>query len=310
MPMRTANGIFRTEAGEALYRAAYHASLALWTVKYEPLDVHTRFGRTHILACGPEQGTPLVLLPAMAFSATMWYSVAPALARRFRCYAAEFPADLGLSALTESPADRVRCAEWLREVLDGLEIGRACLMGASYGGFLALNYAIEEPLRVRSLVLLSPAGCFVRLSRGACLRLLLSTTLPGAGTKRLLRWVFDGRFALDSPVVRQLLTGAQAARPRMRVRPAVFHELELRNVYLPLYLLLGERDVAFSPRRAAARARRLLPNGTIEIVPRAGHLLSLERPGAVIERVLPFLETTRDWQPHTGDQSLAPPGSV
>jgi pimeloyl-ACP methyl ester carboxylesterase len=46
----------------------------------------------------------------------------------------------------------------LNDLLDGLCIARASFIGASYGSFLALNYAIAEPARVKQLVLMSPAA--------------------------------------------------------------------------------------------------------------------------------------------------------
>jgi hypothetical protein len=38
---------FRSAKGEAQYVAAYDASMGLWPVPYESLDVTTRYGRTH-----------------------------------------------------------------------------------------------------------------------------------------------------------------------------------------------------------------------------------------------------------------------
>jgi hypothetical protein len=38
---------FTSAKGEAQYMAAYDASMGLWPVPYEPIDVTTRYGRTH-----------------------------------------------------------------------------------------------------------------------------------------------------------------------------------------------------------------------------------------------------------------------
>src|SRR5260370_7255724 len=104
--------------------------------------VPTQFGLTHVLACGPVDGPPVVFLPAMAFSATMWYATIPALANEFRCYAAEFPSDMGLSTLANPPSNRLDCVLWLRELLDGLAVVSFCLVVASYASFLGLHFSL------------------------------------------------------------------------------------------------------------------------------------------------------------------------
>ena len=66
--------LFKTKDAEASYRSAYEASLRLWPAGCEPIEIPTKFGLTHVLACGTPSGEPVLLLPAMAFSATMWYA--------------------------------------------------------------------------------------------------------------------------------------------------------------------------------------------------------------------------------------------
>ena len=281
--------LFRSAEAEAAYRAAYSTSLSLWPVGHASLNILTQFGLTHVLACGPADAPPVLFLPAMAFSATMWYANIPALSNQFRCYAAEFPSDMGLSTMTNPPSNRLDCVAWLRELLDGLGVFGTCLVGASYGGFLALNYAIAEPPRVTKLVLSSPAAGVIPLRKAFYVRLFASMLLPGEPAERLMRWLFADRFPLDNPVVRQLIVGTKTLRPRMKVYPGVFTSSELAGIPSPLYLLLGEKEVVYDPRSAAARARRVMPKASVEIVPNAGHLLMMERPEFVNRRILTFL---------------------
>jgi pimeloyl-ACP methyl ester carboxylesterase len=179
----------------------------------------------------------------------------------------------------------------LRELLDGLGVVRACLVGASYGSFLALNYAIAEPARVRKLALSSPAGGIIPLRKAFYARLFLSMLLPGrSAAERLMQWLFADRFPLDNPVVQQLLIGTKTLRPRMKVYPGVFAASKLAGISAPLYLLFGEREVLYNPGSAAEQARRVMPKAIVEIVPSAGHLLIMERPEFVNERILRFLQ--------------------
>ncbi len=56
-------GVFKSPEGEAEYQAAYDATLSAWPVPSKSIFVPTRAGLTHVLASGPEDAPPLVLLP-------------------------------------------------------------------------------------------------------------------------------------------------------------------------------------------------------------------------------------------------------
>jgi pimeloyl-ACP methyl ester carboxylesterase len=280
----------KSAEAEAAYRAAYDSSLRLWPSGCESRTVPTRFGLTHVIACGAAGGEPVFLLPAMGLSATMWYAVACALAREFRCYGVDFPSDMGLSTCENPPANRSDCVAWLRTVLDALDVARASLVGASYGSFLALNYVIAEPARVHKLVLCSPAAGIVALRKSFYLRMLLSFLLPGrSGADRIMDWVFADRFPHDHPVLRQLMIGAKSLQPRMKVYPKVFTDSELAGTSAPVCFLFGEREVFYNPHTAAERARQIMPKASVKIVPQAGHLLVMECPESVSQDIAAFL---------------------
>ena len=80
---------FKTPEGEAKYIAAYDATLTLWSVPYESLEVTTRWGSTHIIASGPQDAPTLVLLHGMNLSATMWFPNITDLSRNYCVYAVD-----------------------------------------------------------------------------------------------------------------------------------------------------------------------------------------------------------------------------
>jgi pimeloyl-ACP methyl ester carboxylesterase len=284
--------LFKTAEAEACYRAAYDNSLRLWPVAHESLDIPTKFGRTHALACGPASGEPVLLLPAMSFTATMWYATASALASEFRCYAVDFPSDMGLSKMENPPRTRSDCAAWLEALLDGLGIATASLIGASYGSFLALNCAIAAPARVKRTVLSSPAAGIVPLRKSFYLRLFLTFLHPGgSAAERIINWIAEDRLSLDHPVIRQLIVGTQCLRNRIRVYPPVFTDAELAGIPMPVLLVLGEREVCYNPCSVAERARRIMARASVKIVPNAGHLLVMECPNSANRCISAFLQS-------------------
>jgi len=73
------------------------------------------------------------------------------------------------------------------------------------------------------------------------------------------------------------------------VFPTAFTDDELQQIKTPALLLIGEKEVLFSPQKAIDRATRLMPNIQAEIIPDASHILSMDQPRMVNELILKFL---------------------
>src|SRR5579862_8344115 len=153
--------VFKSLEGKARYLEAYDAVLREWPVPCEERDVTTRLGRTHVVASGPQQAPVVILLPSLAASAMLWKPNVAALSEHFRTYAVDTIGQTGKSVPTRRIRNRHEMAEWLTDLFDGLGVGRASIVGSSYGGFLALNQASLTPDRVDRVVLISPAASFV-----------------------------------------------------------------------------------------------------------------------------------------------------
>ena len=280
--------MFRTAQGQARYFAAYDAALALWPVPVESLDVPTRFGPTHVHACGPAAAPPLVLLPGQAISSTMWYPNIAALSRVCRVYAPDIPGDMGKSISTrpfKQPAD---FADWLTDLFDALRLAQAHLVGLSYGGFAALRLALAAPERVRRLVLMSPAG--VLPLRPAYFLRMASVMLPAFMLSAQARQkVFLGAYSpLAVPVLAQMMTTTDF-RYSLYVPPVVT-DAELQSLSVPTLLLIGAQDVAYQPRAMLARLTGLIPQLETAVIPAAGHALNFDQPEQVSARILAFLQ--------------------
>jgi pimeloyl-ACP methyl ester carboxylesterase len=154
---------FKTESAEASYMAAYDAVLAKWPVAYEDITVPTRLGATHVIASGPADAPPLVLLHAAMATATVWRPNVEALSEHFRVYAVDVVGQGGRTVASRKIESRRDYADWLNDLFDGLGIARASIVGNSYGGFIAFNQAAMAPERIDRIVLISPAGGFVSI---------------------------------------------------------------------------------------------------------------------------------------------------
>lgn len=286
--------LFKTPEGQSRYFAAYDSALRLWPVPIETREVTTSYGRTHVLSCGPKDAEPLMLLHAGQASSTMWFPNVGDLAQKFHVLALDTLGEPGKSIPARQNATR-RDAAWLEGVFDELGIVKTRVMGLSRGGWMALNLAIFAPNRLEKIVLLSPAASFIPLNpffsavAGAVMRIPTRFVAKFA----LNSWVARG-FVVNVVFAEQFMMGLQNWNWTMNttgysgVMPSVFSDEELRQIQTPVLMLIGDQD-KLNPPRALERARQLIPNIDGEIIPNAGHFLSMEQPETINHRVLKFL---------------------
>lgn len=158
--------LFKNAQAETAYMAAYNRALGKWPVPYETKYVPTTYGDTHLIVSGPEAGDPLILMPGSCISATAWYPNIAALARTYRVYALDIIGDLGKSKVKKTFSNRSEVADWLTNILDVLDIEKAYMVGLSLGGFFTISYALEEPERLKKIILLAPAATFAPFIKG------------------------------------------------------------------------------------------------------------------------------------------------
>lgn len=70
--------------------------------------------------------------------------------------------------------------------------------------------------------------------------------------------------------------------------PYVFEDEELAQIQTQLLLLLGEEEVMYDPVEAFNRAKNSSPHIMTEIIKGVGHLMSMEKPEQINNRVLNF----------------------
>ena len=165
--------VFRSAAHEAAFLSIYDAALGLWPVPYSEIDVSTRFGSTHIIVSGPEDAPPLVLLHWERFNSTIWSPIIGQLSQNYRTYAIDVIGDAGKSVVGRRTRSRPDLALWLHEVLQALDIEEIHLLGHSYGGFIAMNFALLYPSFVRRMAVLAPLSCLARPNGSLTLRRML-----------------------------------------------------------------------------------------------------------------------------------------
>jgi 3-oxoadipate enol-lactonase len=187
-------------------------------------------------------------------------------------------------------------AEDVLALLDELGVTDFRLVGASYGGYVALQVATAAPDRVTGLVLLATAAELAEPDDR--LRALWSEEnalvdagdLAGATELNVRAWL--GPDADDA--ARDLVDRMQ--RRALEVQVAAGDDVDSRELpvtpeilTMPTTVVVGAHDFAFFGATARALAVAL-SHGTLVELPWAGHLPSLERPDETAALVLDALQ--------------------
>jgi pimeloyl-ACP methyl ester carboxylesterase len=282
---------FKNAKARDRFLTAYDRALAeLWPGARETLDVPTSFGTTRAYRTGPADGEPIVLLPGSGGNALMYHRYVPVLAREYRVIAVDTVGEPGASTQTAPVADGRDGADWLEQLLAGLGLTGAHLVGCSYGGWLALCHQLHHPGRAATLSLIDPAGFapvgarFYRwvIAGG------LAATAPRPLRPRLARLV-DNSAILETELM-ALMRAAVGFRRALPV-PPVLTDQELTRLQAPSLFLLGARSALHDAAAVAERLDRLVPLARVEVVPDAGHALPTDRPDLVLDRIRRQLAT-------------------
>jgi pimeloyl-ACP methyl ester carboxylesterase len=280
------SGIYTSEAGGRLIRQRYRELLDSWPVPHEHLRVQTREGETFVVASGPADAPALLLLHGSMSNATMWMGDVATWARDFRVYAVDMIGEPGLSAPSRPPLGSDAYAGWLDDVLAGLGRSSASIVGASLGGWLAVDYATRRPERVERLALLCPGG-IGRQKWGVLLVALLLLPFGNWGKRTAMRLAL-GRApeAVPAPELRKYLDYMLLVQRHFRPRRGlpVFDDDTLRRLTMPVLVIAGERDAMLDSRATRRRLARTAPHAEVRLLPGVGHF-----PAAQAVPVLEFL---------------------
>jgi pimeloyl-ACP methyl ester carboxylesterase len=258
-----------------------------WPTPPQQLNVETRFGTTHVFHW-PGTGTPIVLLHGSGATSIMWHKAITDLVGH-RLYAVDTIGEPGRSVQRAPIRDPQDLATWLDEVLGGLDLDCVHLVGASYGGWLALNQALRSPKRLATISLVEPAG-FQKVGARFFLWAIacgLASIAPAPIRRRAARWLRMS--TVDDPEMRRLaMLSYRKFRPHLPKETSPTDD-EFRSITTPTLLLLGEKSELHDARRVLGRTRALMPALEAEIVPGAGHSLPVDQADLVGRRILQYI---------------------
>jgi 2-hydroxy-6-oxonona-2,4-dienedioate hydrolase len=284
--------IYRDDEGRRKMASWYDHFLGQLRRPVSFVTVPTAWGDTNVLCTGPEGAPPLLCLHGAMGSAPSALSQCQALADDFRVVFPDTVGQPGRSAETYLPIRGHAYGRWAAEVLDGLDLPRARVLGGSMGGFIALDLARQAPERVEALALWVPGGIAntgLADAVGLGLASLGCYLWPNPGRMRRL---YDRIFTdYDAAWFGMFSDGFANVRIDRRM-PQLAKVGDFDALEAPVLVLAHERDQLFPAEAVVARARALFPSlAAAEVVPGMMHVTPIAGAAgeAEVARLTAFL---------------------
>jgi len=290
---------FRSQKARERYLKRYDLRGQMWPVTSETRAVDTSYGQTFVRISGPPEAPPLVLLPSAAASSLIWMTNVEALSQHHRVYAVDNIYDFGRSVCTRNIKSTDDLMSWLDDLFDALHLkDNVNLMGLSYGAWLTNQYALRSPNRLSKIVMCAPPATLFPFPAGWAWRGLLALIPHRHFMRSMTRWMFpdltqktdDTSKRLVNDLIEDAFIGMRCFKFRMPIAPTVLTDDELASISVPTLFLVGEHEVLYPAQKAVERLRNAAPSITAEIIPNAGHDLTIVQADVVNNRVLEFLK--------------------
>lgn len=260
--------------------------------------------RIHYQEAGDESAPPILLIHGFISSNLIWSHVLLPLAQAgFRAIAPDLP---GYGYSDKPAAARYTIDEQARAVIglmDCLEIPKAVIVGASYGGAIAATIALDYPERVEKLILVG-AVSNDDAKKKFLLRVSALPLIGDLATPLFLgsRWIVRKRMEdmyrrMGQPVNERMVASRHHLLETANVHRAMIRtarqwnanriQREAALIRQPALLVWGDQDDHI-PIENAERLRDTMPDARLFIFRDCGHLPPVEQPENFVKLVAEF----------------------
>jgi len=240
--------------------------------------------------------TCVVLLHSLAMNHEFWHLVAPAIARKTPVVCVDVRGH-GLSSKPRGPYSIALFARDVRAVIQDFGYRRAVVGGASMGGCISLQFAVDYPEMTAALALIdttswygptAPEDWEKRADKAA------SEGLASMVGFQTTRW-FSDRFRSDHPDLVQrcvdifLANDVDAYRETCRAMGSFNMHEQASMVTAPTAIIVGAEDYA-APVEMSQHMHDAIGGSTLTVIPAARHLTPLETPAIIIDALEGLLD--------------------
>ena len=258
------------------------------------------------------EGPSLVLLHTIRTQLDIYQKIIPELAKHFKVYALDFPGH-GYSDIPKTDYSPELFIDAVNGFLEKLDIQDATVAGISIGGTISLVLAARNNPRVAKVIAINPydydKGRGVYRSSVFAKVLFSMNWIPILGaTNWRLRNFFVFKAIMEGGVIypQAYPEGLMKEMDIVGNRPYHYRafmslishlkkwedlRVEYTNINKPVLLIYGEMDWSNKLERDANQ--RDISTVHTEIIPQAGHFMSLDAPEQLTDRIIKYLRADK-----------------
>ena len=264
--------IFKNDSAKERMNDWYQRFLDRANIQSNSKLISTSYGENHVLTVGDSSKPPLICLHSMLTSSAHIASELALLLDEFYLIAPDLPGQsvrglpLRLSYKDDSHSI------WLKEILDGLNLQETHILGVSLGGFVARQFASDNPERVLSLTLIVPAG----IVQGSLIKGFSKMAFPivmykmRPNEKNLQKLVNNLITTWDKDWANYLGDSFNDFVTNLNIPPLASDE-ELKRLTMPCLIIGAENDISFPGKQIILRSEKLIPFVETELIKGSKH---------------------------------------
>lgn len=266
-------------------------------------------------------GPAVLLLHGLGCDHTTWLPVIAALSRRYTVIAPDL--------LGHGKSDKPRAdysvggyANGMRDLLTVLGIDKVTVVGHSFGGGIAMQFAYQFPERTERMILVAPGGIGREVTpairaismpgfqtamgvatlpgpRQAIQLVLRSLAHSGLPHARDLDEVADIVQHLSDRKARAAITHVVRAVVDWRGQVVTMADRAYLTHAMPMCVIWGTDDLVI-PAKHARLTQEIAPGATVEVIRNAGHFPHKDHPQRFVKIVNDFVRCTEPASYHRG----------
>ena len=260
---------FKTIDGDSWLKSWNQDALRECSLTYELEMIQTSFGNTwiHHKNHGDKNKLPLVFIPGFRTCGLFWdlNNSLKKLYNNYRIYLIDVIGQPSLSDRSSPPIKTNQYALWIQEVLDGLDIEKCILSGASFGGLLTLKVANHIPDRIMAACYFNPVGFqFINIDIVSMYRSLKPLIFPSLENIQnfLYQSVIGTDLTISDAAKKQLIIYQHYVIKNFKFGsdyPYKVNDKEIEKVTVPSYFFLCHDDELIKQCKTDKRVKDIMP---------------------------------------------------
>ena len=241
-------------------------------------------------------GEPLLLIMGLGYPCEMWHHVESMLAEHYRVILFD-NRGIAHSPVVPGPHHIATMASDAAAVLSAAGEETAFIFGISMGGYIAQEFALNYPDRVRSLILgcTGCAGDKAIPASDAVLEVLMARAHmePADGIRAMMPYIYDkstpqDRLDADFEIRMRTYPAPETYLAQLDGISAWTSWDRLPQISSRTQIIHGETDELVPPGNARILAERI-PNARLRMLPQASHIFFTDQPDETVSIVRDFL---------------------